>query len=554
MKKIYLIFSLLLIFLLTACGQQEIQQVAEPVKKVETKYTIVENEEKFNFNISSVTTRLNSEEWNYNIFNDFIVLLDTEEDISQFPYLYNNITVYKTAPKVYIIPRFYQLQYSITDVSLKNGVITIKYTTENNPLIDRVIGQTTNIEYTFYGIDLSELPDGKFNFNLIRENAEESTFSKDFEITIPKPILTWQIKNISKGKGTDIIYSSNKTGDWQIFKFDTINKVETQLTDRHSDIDIDNLNMLGYTDHNSNIPSPIYNEEKDYIFYALGSDIYEVAYDGTRSLLMSLDMEDGRSPNGYKTFEKAPLPTQSGFKILYQEVFEPAYGELFIAPLSDLNKKTPVVLPEDGNISYFTWGRNENENIVCLYNRKNSQMNGYYNLWVFNNKDSSKKRKIDTYGYKINSIDVSSNKDFIIFAQTLHSSDSDMLNDLFYVNTNNTELKRITPKDERKDINPSISPNNEYVAYMSSTDDINYNLYIMNIDGTNRKQIGDLYITEKPYWLNNYELIVIDAFANILKINALTGDYENLVEGYDKLNIEEIMSELNGFKIYSMEE
>ena len=129
-----------------------------------------------------------------------------------------------------------------------------------------------------------------------------------------------------------------------------------------------------------------------------------------------------------------------------------------------------------------------------------------------------------------------------------------MLNDLFYVNTNNTELKRITPKDERKDINPSISPNNEYVAYMSSTDNINYNLYIMNIDGTNRKQIGDLYITEKPYWLNNYELIVVDAFANILKINTLTGDYENLVEGYDKLNIEEIMSELNGFKIYSMEE
>ena len=554
MKKIYIIISLLLILLLTACGQQQPPQAPEPIKKVETKYTIVENEDRFNFNISSVKTQLNSEEWNYNVFEDFIVLLDTEEEIKKFPYLYDNITVYKTAPKVYIIPRFYQLQYSITNVSLKNGVITIQYTTENNPLIDRVIGHTANIEYTFYGIDLSELPDGKFNFNLIREKATESTFTKDFEITIPKPILTWQIKNVSKGKGTDIIYSSNKTGNWQIFKFDTINKIETQLTNRHSDIEIDNLNMLGYTNHNSNIPAPIYNEEKDYIFYALGSDIYEVAYDGTRSLLMSLNMEDGRSPNGYKTFEKTPLPTKSGFKVLYQEIFDPAYGELFIAPLTDLNKKTPIVLPEDGNISFFTWGRNEDENIVCLYNRKNTQMNGYYNLWVFNNKDSSKKRKIDTYGYKINSIDVSSNKNFIIFAQTLHSSDSDMLNDLFYVNTNNTELKRITPKDERKDINPSISPNNEYVAYMSSSDNINYNLYVMNIDGTNRRQIGDLYITEKPHWLNNYEIIVIDVFANILKINTLTGDYENLVAGYDKLDIEEIMSELNGFKIYSMEE
>ena len=105
-----------------------------------------------------------------------------------------------------------------------------------------------------------------------------------------------------------------------------------------------------------------------------------------------------------------------------------------------------------------------------------------------------------------------------------------------------------------EDINPSISPNNEYVAYMSSSDNINYNLYVMNIDGTNRRQIGDLYITEKPHWLNNYEIIVIDVFANILKINTLTGDYENLVAGYDKLDIEEIMSELNGFKIYSMEE
>ena len=150
MKKVFLIFSLVCIFLLSGCSN-DATPVEQPKPKEnipEKQYSIIENEEKYIFPISQVTVDLTSEEWNYNIFNDYDILLDTNEEITNFPYLYNEITVLNTAPKVYIIPRFYQQQYEITDVSLENGIITIKYRTENNALIDRLIGQITNIKYT----------------------------------------------------------------------------------------------------------------------------------------------------------------------------------------------------------------------------------------------------------------------------------------------------------------------------------------------------------------------------------------------------------------------
>lgn len=557
MKRVYLIISLLCLFLLTACSSNTDTQPVQKQEQIpEKQYSILENEDKYFFPISTVTVNTTSDMWNYNIFDDFNLLLDTHEEITHFPYLYDNITPLNTAPKVYIIPRHYQQQYKITNVSLKDGVITIKYTTENNAKIDRLIGQITNIEYTFYGIDLTALPDGHFSFELVREKDDISVLSKDFDITIPKPILTWELKNIAKGKNPgDLIYASNKSGNWQIYKYSSVKKEEKQLTDRHSDVVIENLNTLGYVSNNANIPSPIYNEEQDIILYAIGYDIYKVNDDGSRNIRMSLNMEDGRSPNGLKIFEKNPILTKSGFKVLYQEIFEPSSSELYVAPLSDLNKKTPVVLPDTGNINYFSFGKDENEFVVCLYNRKNSQMNGYYDIWVINKEkhDLDSQRKLETYGYKINSIDIAPNKKFLIFSQNLHSSDTNMQNDLYYINLNNTELKRISPNDNIEDINPVISPDSSKVAYMSSTDSRLYNLYVMDINGENRKQLTEIYITDKPFWLNNYEIVVVDSFSNILKINIETGEFETLVDGFDKINEEELLNELNKNKVYSIE-
>lgn len=554
MKKIFLSCFCLFILFLTACSNNSVQVVEQPTETVvEKKYSTIKNEEKIEFPISEVTINTTSEQWNYNVFNDYNFILDTTEEIIRFPYLYEQLNIYNTAPKMYIIPRFYQQQYSISNIAMENGIITVKYKTENNAKIDRLIGQITNIEYKIYAIDLSQLPDGQFNFTLVHESDNEIITSKDFDIIVPKPILTWETKNLNTGKNSgDIIFSSNKTGNWQIFKYIADTKEIVQLSDRHSDIDIENLNMLGYMSNNSNIPHPIYNSEQDVIIYSIGSDIYKVNYDGSRNYLVSFDMEDRSQPNGFRVFENKPIATNSGYKILYKEIFEPSSSELYLTHFSDFNKKEKIPLPQIGNINFFSFGKNDKEYVVSISNQKNQELNGYYELWVINKEGQS--RQLKTYGYKIHSANVSSNGNFIILSQNLNSYDKFNQNDLYYINLNNTELKRITPSDNYGDFNPVISPNNRKVAYMSTTNNTHYNLWVSDINGENREMITDIYITDVPLWLNNYEIAVIDSFGGIIKVNIETKESETIVDGFDKIDEEALINELNKSKIYSIEE
>ena len=555
MKSKYLSFLLifLLIFLLTACGSSK--DVAPVIVTKETnqvdqgKYSKIEIEPKeFTWGTYDL---LYTNKTFPKILNDYQLVLSTSSEIDNFPEIKEKLTIKNTNPQLIIIPQHFQIQYTITEITCKNGIISIIYETTNNIKIDKVIGQIYNVPYTISYVDLGILPDGKYKIEFKDKNKHFEDTIKEIDIIIPELITEWEIKNINYAGENYIAYSSNKTGDWQIYRYDLINKTTTQVS-KHEDSEISGLNDLGFND-NINIPKPLYNKSLNSIYYSINSDIYRFEDLGDnifRKFNISLESMQTNKPNNYLIFEKDPILSKSGYKYLVLEVSDPAENELFVGETFDQGKKQKILLPTIGTVEYFNFGKTENEYIVVISPTKNERVNGNSSIWVIkDNFDTDKNIKISTNGYKIHSADVSSDKKFIIFSQKLNTTEGYNRYNLYYANLNNTELKRITPKDDLRDINPVISPNNKKVAYMSSENGSTYKLFVANIDGSDRKQVSNLYITDKPYWLNDYEILVVDPFANIIKVNILTGDTENLIDGFDKLDIEKEKAKLEQMKL-----
>jgi Tol biopolymer transport system component len=268
-----------------------------------------------------------------------------------------------------------------------------------------------------------------------------------------------------------------------------------------------------------------------------------------RKLNISLNTFQTNIPNEYNAFEKAPKLSNSGYKFLYLEVSDPTMSELYVGETFVEGKKRKIPLPTQGKVDFFDWGKTESEYVVIISPNTNERVNGSSSVWVLNDNPNKKDINIKTFGHKIHSAQISNSRKFMIFSQKLSSAENYKNYDLYYVNLNNTNLERITPKDDLMDINPVISPNDTKIAYMSSEDSKNFKLFVANIDGTDRRQVSDLYISDIPCWLNSTEIIVVDPFANMFKVNILTGDNELLIDGYDKLDIEKEMEKLEQQKI-----
>lgn len=553
-KKIFFMFFIsIFILCLCSCGNKNtVETPIEEKKESEIdygQYAKVEIEEKqFYWNtLDMLYTNKNFP----TLLEDYKLILSTSEEIKEYPEIYEKLTIKNTNPQLIIIPKHFQIQYSIEDIKCKNGIITIEYSTTNNIKIDKVIGQTYSVPYLISYIDLNILPDGKYRIEFVDKGKKFDTIYKDITIHIPKLISSWEIKNINSINDKYFIYSSNRTGEWEVYRFDLETKQETRVS-KHINSKISGYNDLGYNNNNINIPIAKYNNSLNSIYYAINSDIYRYEDLGNnvfRKFAISLDSSTQTRPNGYYIFENTPVFSSSGYKYLFSEISDPNKAELFIGETFDANKKEKIDLPMPGSFIFYDWGRNENECLVAISPQQNELMNGNDVIYLLKNfKDKTDNIKITTNGHKINSMDYSSNKKFIIFSQKLSSTESEMNYDLYYTNVNNTNLKRITPKDDLKDINPKISPNNQKVAYMSSSDNSNYTLFVANIDGSDRHQVSQMYIVDNISWLNDFEILVVDPFSNIYKINIYSGENELLLDGYDKLDLQKEQEKLEAQK------
>lgn len=555
MKRKYLSFLLIffILFSLTACGSsKEVAPTIVPQKTNDIdygQYSKIEIEPKeFTWGTYDL---LYTNQTFPKIIEDYQLVLSTSSDIDNFPEIKEKLTIKNTNPQLVIIPRHFQVQYTISEITCKNGIISIIYETTNNIKIDRVIGQIYDVPYTISYVDLGILPDGKYRIEFKDKNKHFEDTIKEIDIIIPELITEWDIKNISYAGDNYITYSSNKTGDWQIYRYDFLNKNIVQVSD-HTDAEISGLNDLGFN-NDINIPRALYNKSLNSIYYSINSDIYRFEDLGDnifRKFNISLESMQTNKPNDYYIFEKDPILSKSGYKYLFLEVSDPAENELFVGETFDQGKKQKIFLPTIGTVEYFNFGKTENEYIVVISPTENERVNGNSTIWVLrDNFNSDNNTKVTTNGYKIHSADVSSDKKFIIFSQKLASTEGYNKYNLYYANLNNTELKRITPKDDLRDINPVISPDNKKVAYMSSENGSTYKLFVANINGSDRRQVSNLYITDKPYWLNNFEILIVDPFANIIKVNIETGDTEHLIDGFDKLDIEKEKEKLEQMKL-----
>ena len=83
---------------------------------------------------------------------------------------------------------------------------------------------------------------------------------------------------------------------------------------------------------------------------------------------------------------------------------------------------------------------------------------------------------------------------------------------------------------------------------MSSSDNSNYTLFVANIDGSDRHQVSQMYIVDNISWLNDFEILVVDPFSNIYKVNIYSGENELLLDGYDKLDLQKEQEKLEAQK------
>lgn len=553
-KKILILLSMCsMIFVLTSCGGET--EVTTPVLQDSTpqvdygQYSKIEIEPK-EFTWGTYDLLYTNKTFPY-ILNDYELILSTSSDMDRFPEIKELMTIKNTNPQLLIIPKHFQIQYTISEITCKNGVITILYETENNIKIDRIIGQIYDVPYTFSYIDLGILPDGKYRVEFKDKNKNFNDITKEINIIIPKLITEWQVRNIYNINNKFLTYASNKTGSWQVYRYNLENKENIQISS-HENSEISGYNDLGYQNNNINIPLPRYNNSLNSIYYALNADIYryEDLGDNTfRKFNISINTFQTNIPNEYNAFEKAPKLSSSGYKYLFLEVSDPTMSELYVGETFTEGKKRKIPLPSQGKVDFFDWGKTESEYVVIISPNTNERVNGSSSVWVLNDNPNKKNINIKTFGHKIHSAQISNSRKFMIFSQKLSSVENYKNYDLYYVNLNNTNLERITPKDDLMDINPVISPNDKKIAYMSSEDGQSFKLFVANIDGTDRRQVSDMYISDIPCWLNDTEIIVADPFANVFKINTLTGDNELLIDGYDKLDIEKEMEKLEQQKI-----
>jgi Tol biopolymer transport system component len=244
-------------------------------------------------------------------------------------------------------------------------------------------------------------------------------------------------------------------------------------------------------------------------------------------------------------FDNQPIPTNEGSHVYFRRIYDPQTSELWKMKYDGENK-TRVHLPKDGYLEEFIVSPKDDQIAVIVSERKSDLMNGSSDLWILpidKNKNDSKEdseapsevqdRKLTTVGYSIKYINFSSNNKTIAFSMKEQPTTSDILTDIWKVNSNNTELTRLTPKDDYMDIKPIWSPDGSKIAFFSGKGE-HFNLWLMDGNGEGRTALDrKIQVVGTPLWSKDSQSIYVsDIRGNIFEFNLKDNQIYRLVKGY----------------------
>lgn len=431
-----------------------------------------------------------------------------------------------------IVPTSTEYEVNVLSMELDKKEITIRYE-YGNPKIPRVIGHITKFDAKAYMVNFRSVESAIYKVKFINE-LDETMQEEELDFTQPFYRSNWEVTNLAWGKDGTLVYASNIDGKWDLWGYNFAKEEEPiKLTDRHEDYPMDILTTLGV--ENVNTPIPLYNKKTEKMVYHADQDIFEVGSNGKGNYPLSINSEELPTPEGMYQFDNQPVPTNEGSYVYYRRIYDPQTSELW-KMYYDGDDKTRVHLPKDGYLEEFAVSPKDDQLAVIVSDRKSDLMNGAADLWVLPiGKDAAEReeKKLTTVGYSLKYMDFSSNNKTIAFSMKEQPTTSDILTDIWTVNSNNTNLTRLTPKDDYMDIKPKWSPDGSKIAFLSGKGET-FNLWVMDANGESRRALDrKIQVVGTPLWSEDGESIFIsDIRGSIFEFNLTESKIYRVLKGY----------------------
>lgn len=431
-----------------------------------------------------------------------------------------------------IVPTSTEYEVNVLSMELEDKEITVRYE-YGNPKIPRVIGHITKFDAKAYMVNFRSIESAIYDVKFINE-LDETMQEEEFNFTKPFYRSNWEVTNLTWGENGTLVYSSNIDGKWDLWGYNFEKEEEPiKLTDRHLDYPKDILTTLGV--ENVNTPIPLYNSKTNKVVYHADQDIFEVSSNGKGNYPLSINSEELPTPEGLYQFDNQPVPTNEGSYVYFRRIYDPQTSELW-GMYYDGDDKTRIHLPKDGYLEEFVVSPKDDQLAVIVSDRKSDLMNGAADLWILPIGKDAKERedkKLTTVGYSLKYMDFSSNNKTIAFSMKERPTTSDILTDIWTVNSNNTNLSRLTPKDDYMDIKPKWSPDGSKIAFLSGNGDT-FNLWLMESDGKGRKALDrKIQVVGTPLWSEDGKSIFIsDIRGNIFEFNLTENKIYRVLKGY----------------------
>mgnify|MGYP001027609643 CR=1 FL=1 len=472
------------------------------------------------------TRAMTKELWGKASLDPYEILLSDDDRLWEF----YNIHPTERPSYITIIPNNIEYEFNVEKVTLNHKEITITYS-HGNPITPRMVGHQQIFPVNVFYIETQSIEDDVYTIKMINEE-KDVTLIKKLDFKGYHPVFSWEVKGLNWAKENELIFSSNREGSWQIWLLDLNEEEPTplQLTSRHKDLDLHDISSLG--SKNINYAYPYYMPHKDKIIYHAEYDIYEVDRTGKRNDVLTYAIETYPQPESHRKFAHEPKPSNDGRKVAYRVIYSPMKSELYL--MNTLGEyRHPISIPQQGYIELFEWSPESDQIAVVISNRESELRGGRSNMWVLYPKTEEEPRKITTGGYNINSIDFGPDNKSIVFSMKMNQATAPYDTDIWKVNSNNTELTRLTPKDKQIDIKPVFSPDGSKIAFLSSTDNENFYLWIMDANGEGRRQLDKtVSIADSLLWSSDgEEIFFADGKGAIYKYNLLEEKLDKVLDG-----------------------
>lgn len=429
---------------------------------------------------------------------------------------------------LYIIPNQTKYDIEITEVKLKNKKVTIKYK-NGKTKIPRLVGHQQVFDIEAYTVNFINEPETIYSFEIINDD-NKMVYEEEKELIKNVNKITWQVRNLTWGEDNQLVFSSDRKRYWGLWSYNLIDDDKAQeMTDRHKDIPLNQLPSLGTK--NINVQKPFYNSYTDRIVYHSEHDIFEVKTDGNRNIPLTVKNTYVPSREGLNHFDFYPKSSSEGKTILFTRLYDPMKTELWSMSFKG-NDRKKYLLPMDGFIEDYDWSP-EDDQIAVVISKRNSELtNGKSNLFILDPDRKGETKRISTGGYHIESIDFSSDNKSIVFSLQLNQATDNNLTDIWKVNSNNTDLMRLTPKDRYKDIHPVWSPNGDNIAFISGIDG-DYFLSVMDKNGEGRRILDrNIKVVDYPLWSkDNKSIYISDKYGAIYHFNLENNTIVEVLEG-----------------------